>query len=71
MMHVKGGNALSYNSVSKYGRMCEPRLALVRRPYRWALHDDYNKEISPRFLNVRAAYWWVQGYLSKQTDNVS
>lgn len=62
---------LTFRQVAKYGRMCRPVLALVDKPYRWALYEDYNKEISPRFENLRAAYWWVQGYMSKQMDEVS
>ncbi len=61
---------LTFRQVAKYGHMTKPRLALVDKPYRWATHADYNKEISPRFENLRAAYWWMQGYLSKQLDEV-
>ncbi len=59
---------LTFRQVAKYGHMTKPRLALVKGPYRWALREDYNKEISPRFENLRAAYWWVQGYLIKQYE---
>lgn len=59
---------LTFQQVAKFGRMTKPRLALVREPYRWATHDDYNKEISPRFENLRAAYWWVQGFISCQSE---
>ncbi len=59
---------LTFQQVAKYGYMTKPRLALVKGPYRWALHEDYNEEISPRFENLRAAYWWVQGYLRKQYE---
>ncbi len=60
---------LTYKDVRKFGQMTKPRLALVRKPYRWALREDYNKEVGPRFENLRAAYWWVQGYLSKQIED--
>jgi len=50
--------------------MTKPKMGLRKRPYRWVLYSDYNVDISPRFENLRAAYWWVQGYLSKQLDEV-